>query len=68
MRGRVKLWVAGKQYGFVAPEDGSKDVFFHASVFAGGAAAVHEGAEVEYELAQGTKIPQATLVRVSADR
>lgn len=63
MRGRVKLWVAGKQYGFVQPDDGTKDVFFHQSVYEGGAAAVKEGAPVEYELKPGTKIPQASSVR-----
>jgi CspA family cold shock protein len=63
MRGRVKLWVAAKQYGFVAPDDGGKDVFFHESVFLGGPAAVREGSQVDYELKAGTKVPQASAVR-----
>jgi cold shock CspA family protein len=60
-RGRIKLWVRGKSYGFVEPDDGTRDVFFHVGVFEGGDPA--EGEPVEYELATGTRIPQAQRVR-----
>lgn len=61
-RGRVKLYLPGKSYGFVQPEDGTKDVFFHTSVLETGAR-LAEGDTVEYELATGTKIPQASSVK-----
>lgn len=61
-RGRIKLYVASKSYGFVQPADGTKDVFFHASVLEGGDQ-LAEGDLVEYELADGTKIPQASRVK-----
>jgi CspA family cold shock protein len=61
-RGRVKLWLPGKAYGFVQPEDGTKDVFFHASALEP-AAPIAQGDAVEYELASGTKIPQAARLK-----
>lgn len=62
MNGTVKLWVGPKSYGFVRPADGTKDVYFHESVIAAGDK-LAEGDAVDYELAVGTKIPQATSVK-----
>ena len=59
-RGRIKLWLPSKSYGFVEPEDGTKDVFFHASVLS--TQAINVGDLVTYELAAGTKIPMADRV------
>lgn len=61
-RGRVKLYLPAKSYGFVQPDDGTKDVFFHAGVLEG-APPLAEGDVVEYELAPDTKIPQASRVK-----
>ena len=60
MRGRIKLWLPAKHYGFVEPDDRTRDVFFHDSVVSGAALAV--GDAVEYELAKGTKVLQASRV------
>ena len=63
--GIVKWFNAEKGYGFITPEDGSKDLFVHFSGIEGeGYKSLNEGAKVEYEQSQGQKGPQATKVRV----
>ena len=50
--GSVKWFNASKGYGFIAPEDGSKDVFVHISaVERAGLNGVNDGQKVSYELA-----------------
>ncbi len=49
--GTVKWFNTVKGYGFIQPEDGSKDVFVHISaVERAGISSLHEGQKVEYEL------------------
>jgi len=63
--GTVKWFNAEKGYGFITPEDGSKDLFVHFSGIAGeGYKSLTEGQKVEYEPSQGQKGPQASNVRV----
>ena len=65
--GTVKWFNDAKGYGFIAPEDGSKDVFVHHSNIVGeGFRTLAEGAKVEYEVRQGQKGPEATDVRAVA--
>ncbi|HXF81641.1 MAG TPA: cold-shock protein [bacterium] len=62
--GTVKWFNAEKGYGFITPEDGSKDVFVHFSGIEGtGYKTLEEGQKVEYTVTQGQKGPQATGVR-----
>ena len=61
--GTVKWFNDAKGYGFIAPEDGSKDVFVHHSSIAGnGYKSLTEGAKVEFESRQGEKGPEAINV------
>ncbi len=52
--GTVKWFNAAKGYGFIEPEDGSKDVFVHISaVERAGLSTLSEGQKVSYELQPG---------------
>ncbi len=52
--GTVKWFNMGKGYGFIAPEDGSKDSFVHISALErAGISSLSEGQRVEYELQHG---------------
>ena len=52
--GTVKWFNSKKGYGFIAPEDGSKDVFVHISaVERAGLHSLNEGQKVQYDLAPG---------------
>jgi CspA family cold shock protein len=63
--GTVKWFNSEKGYGFITPEDGSKDLFVHFSGIAGdGYKSLNEGQKVEYDATQGQKGPQASNVRV----
>ena len=54
--GTVKWFNATKGYGFIEPEDGSKDVFVHAkAVERTGLGTLQEGQRVRYELRAGRK-------------
>ncbi len=52
--GTVKWFNSAKGYGFIEPEDGSKDAFVHISaVERAGLSSLNEGQKVSYELQQG---------------
>ncbi len=63
-RGKVKGFNDAKGYGFITPDDGSKDVFVHHSAIqAQGFRTLSEGDAVEFEIEQGQKGPAAANVR-----
>jgi CspA family cold shock protein len=61
--GTVKWFNDSKGYGFITPDEGSKDLFVHFSNIAGdGFKSLSEGARVEFEPREGQKGPEATSV------
>ena len=65
--GTVKWFNDAKGYGFITPEDGSKDLFVHHSSIAGdGYKSLAEGARVQFEQREGTKGPEAIDVAAVA--
>jgi CspA family cold shock protein len=61
-KGRVKWFNESKGYGFIEQENGP-DVFVHYSAIEDqGFKTLSEGQEVEFEIKQGEKGPQATKV------
>ncbi len=62
--GTVKWFSDQKGYGFITPEDGSKDLFVHHSnILTEGFRTLQDGQKVEYEQVQGQKGPEATQVK-----
>jgi len=58
--GTVKWFNAEKGFGFIAPEDGSADVFAHFSAIQGnGYRSLEEGQKVSFDIEQGQRGPQA---------
>ncbi|WP_455202899.1 transcription antiterminator/RNA stability regulator CspE [Kaarinaea lacus] len=65
--GTVKWFNESKGYGFITPEDGSKDVFVHFSAIMGdGFRTLGEGQTVSFVVESGPKGPQASQVTVQS--
>lgn len=62
-KGNVKWFNEAKGFGFITPEDGSKDVFVHFSaILNDGFKTLAEGQRVEFEIVDGAKGPSAANV------
>jgi CspA family cold shock protein len=68
-QGTVRWFDPERGFGFLAPEDGSTDLFVHASeiVGDGGARLLREGQVVEYDVGEGERGPQARRVRITGE-
>ncbi len=63
--GTVKWFNDAKGFGFIAPEDGSDDVFVHySSIDAQGFRSLQQGQRVHFEVVEGPKGAQASGVRI----
>jgi len=66
MQGTVKWYNATKGFGFVAPLEGGKDVFVHASALQrAGVTQLAEGQTIWMDVVQGAKGPEASSIRVN---
>jgi len=66
MQGTVKWYNATKGFGFVAPSEGGKDVFVHASALQrAGVVQLAEGQTIWMDVVQGAKGPEAASIRIS---
>lgn len=62
--GIVKWFNGTKGFGFITPDDGSKDLFVHFSAITGGGfKTLTDGQRVSFEATTGAKGPQAVNVR-----
>jgi CspA family cold shock protein len=63
-QGSVRWFDPERGFGFLAPDDGSADVFVHASEIVGdaGVRLLREGQAVEFEVGEGERGPQADRV------
>ncbi|MDJ0685723.1 MAG: cold-shock protein [Alphaproteobacteria bacterium] len=62
--GTVKFFNTTKGFGFITPEEGSKDVFVHISdVERSGMNTLSEGQKVEFDTEQEARGPKAVNIR-----
>lgn len=62
--GTVKFFNASRGFGFITPDDGSKDVFVHASAIErSGLGYVTEGQKLSFEIQPDARGPKAVNLR-----
>lgn len=64
LTGTVKRFVADRGFGFITPDDGVREVFFHISAVKGAARTLKEGDRIRYDVEEGPKGLRATNARL----
>lgn len=63
MKGTIKTVIAEKNFGFITPEDGGKDIFFHATSLSGVEfSQLKPGDAVSFDVEESEKGPRAANV------
>ena len=66
--GTVKFYNGNKGYGFIAPDDGSKDVFVHATALErAGIHSLREGQKVSFDVQTDARSGKIAVSRISAE-
>jgi CspA family cold shock protein len=66
--GTVKFYNGNKGYGFIAPDDGSKDVFVHATALErAGIHSLREGQKVDFDVQTDARSGKIAVSRFSAE-
>ena len=66
MTGTIKTLITDKNFGFITPEDGAKDLFFHATSLNGVEfTALKQGDKVSFDVEQSEKGPRAVNVTLA---
>ena len=66
-QGTVKFYNTSKGYGFIAPDDGGKDVFVHATALQrAGLVELHEGQKVTFDVQTDPRSGKLAVSRISA--
>jgi CspA family cold shock protein len=66
MKGTVKWFNKDKGFGFIAPDEGGKDIYVHRTNVDTPDNALHDGQRVQFDTAEGRKGPEAKNVRPAA--
>ena len=66
--GTVKFYNGNKGYVFIAPDDGSKDVFVHATALErAGIHSLREGQKVDFDVQTDARSGKIAVSRISAE-
>lgn len=66
MKGTIKTIIADKKFGFITPEDGSKDIFFHATSLSGiDFSQLKVGDAISFEVEESDRGPRAANVTLA---
>ena len=65
MQGTVKWFNSAKGFGFITLSEGGKDVFVHKDDIQNPSKSLNDGDQVEFEVTQAEKGPQAKDVRMT---
>ncbi|MCJ7935542.1 MAG: cold-shock protein [Chryseobacterium sp.] len=63
-KGTVKMFNSAKGFGFITPEDGGKEIFYHFSKILSSEKSLEAGQIVEFEIGEGKKGTEAYNIRV----